>query len=244
MIIMDAGYKMRLRDFYNSHASTYNERHDNLRTRYMRRIEGSIIEKFAHGRILDIGCGTGNNMAHATAGVDISSEMLKHARKKGFENLVHAGAEEMPFKSGSFDTVLCTFTVINLCDRQKTVKEMRRILKKGGIAIVSASSVWDNARENFFQRLPDKASRFMKMRIEGFRFKFFGFSKSDFIRLFSGFDLRHFYGAYIIAKPFWGWHRDFSLGERITLRIAFALERLLQPFNRAARMYFGVFRKV
>lgn len=244
MIIMYAKYKMRLRAFYDSHSSTYDERHDNLRTRYMRRIEGAILRKFAGGMILDIGCGTGNNIAHASMGIDISSEMLKHARKKGFENLAHASAEELPFKSGSFDTILCTFTVINLCDRQKAVKEMRRVLKKGGIAIVSASSVWDNARENFFQRLPDKTSRFLKMRIEGFRFKFFGFSKSDFIRLFSGFELRHFYGTYIISKPFWGWHRDFSLEERMMLETAFLLERFLQPFNRAARMYFGVFRKV
>lgn len=241
MIIMTE-YKMRLRTFYDSHSSTYDERHDNLRTRHMRRIEDSMVRRFAGGRILDIGCGTGNK--HAAIGIDVSSEMLKHAKKKGFENLVHAGAEDLPFKSGSFDAVICMFTVINLCDRQKAVKEMRRVLKKDGIAIVSASSVWDNARENFFQRLSNKRSRFLKMRIEGFRFKFFGFSKSDFIRIFSGFELRHFYGAYIIAKPFWGWHRDFSLRERIALRIAFALERLLQPFNRAARMYFAVFRKV
>ncbi len=241
---MDAEYKMRLRAFYDSHSCTYDERHDNLRTRHMRRIEGSLIRKFAYGRILDIGCGTGNNMAHASVGIDISSEMLKHARKKGFENTVHASAEDLPFKSGSFDTVICMFTVINLCDRQKAVKEMRRVLKKGGIAIVSASSVWDNAKKNFFQRLSNKASRFMKMRIEKFRFKFFGFSKSDFIRLFSGFELRHFYGAYIIAKPFWGWHRDFSVEDRIKLKAAFAAERLLQPLNRAARMYFAVFRKV
>lgn|SRR3989338_6564920 len=236
---------MNAKAFYDSHAATYDERHRNVRTDYMRSIEKALIKKFASGRVLDIGCGTGDNITNGGAGLDISSGMLREAKKKGHSVLVQGAAERLPFKNESFDSVICMFTVLNLCNYKDAVKEIRRVLKKGGTAIVSASSVWDNSKYGLVRRvLSRKKSRFMKMRIEKFRFKFFGFSKSNLIGAFGSFSLTKFYGIYLITKPFWGWHRDFSLKERIALKMAFALERLLQPFNRAAGMYFGIFRKV
>ncbi len=232
------------RQFYDSHAEWYEERHENFRTRYMRSVERNMINKFARGRILCVGCGTGTNMSAGATGIDISSGMLRIAKRKGAHVLAQGAAEDLPFRDGSFDTVLCMFTVLNLCDHRKAVREMRRVLKKGGIAIASASSVWDNTRYNIFRRMiSQKRSRFVKMRIDGTRFKFFGFSKNDLIDAFDGFRLVQFNGAYTIVKPFWGWHRDSGFAESVFLSVAFALEKMLQPFSRAARMYFVVFEK-
>ena len=236
---------MHAKTFYDTTAEKYDERHDNVRTKYMRSIEQKLIKKFAAGKVLDIGCGTGRHLKYGGIGLDISAGMLRHAKKKGFDNLVQAKAEDLPFRDNCFDSVLCMFTVLNLCDYGKAVSEIRRVLRKNGIAMVSAASIWDNAKEDFFTRiLSGRKSHMLHMRIEKFRFNFFAFNKKDFINLFQGFDLKHFHGAYMLAKPYWGWHRDFSAVAKIKLRIAFALERVLQPFNKTSRMYFAVFEKL
>lgn len=236
---------MNAKLFYDKTASKYDERHQTIRTNYMRRVENRILGKFTKGRALDIGCGTGQGMGYALAGTDISAEMLKEAKKKGFGNLVQARAEELPFKSESFDSVLCMFTVLNLCDYEKAAKEMRRVLKKGGTAVISTASLWDHSRKNIFSRIISmKKSHILRMRVEKFRFKFFAFTKEDLMKLFDGFRLLHFYGIFMLANTYWGWQRDFSFTERVKLRVAFLMDRLLQPFSRAARMYFAVFEKL
>ncbi len=235
---------MRAKIFYDATAERYDERHKTIRIDYMRGIENAFLERFAKGRVLDVGCGTGQAMRYASEGIDVSSEMLKHARIKGFENLLQADAEELPFKDGSFDTVLCIFTVLNLCDCRKAVKEMNRVLRKGGIVIISTASVWDHSRKNLLSRLLSrKRSHILRMRIEKFRFNFFAFTKRDLIELFAGFRLLHFYGAFLLANTYWGWQRDFSVAAKVKLKTEFFLEKILQPFNRAARMYFAAFEK-
>ncbi len=236
---------MDVKKIYDVTAERYDERHDNPRTAEMRKVEERLIKKFSSAPALDIGCGTGQHLKHAGVGVDISAEMLREAKKKCHALLVQSRAEELPFRDNSFSTVLCIFAVLNLCDYGKAVKEIHRVLKKGGVAIVSTTSIWDHSKESLPERvLSGRKSRLLAMRIEKFRFRFFAFSKSDLINLFKGFRLVHFEGLYTLARPYWGWHRDFSLKERIKLKAAFAAERLLQPFNRAARMYFAVFRKL
>lgn len=233
---------MNSKDFYDAHASSYDERHDNLRTRYMRKIENSLITNFASGKVLDIGCGT---VCRADVGLDISAAMLKEAEKKGNSTLAQGAAENLPFSDNSFDSVLCMFTVLNLCDYEKAVAEVHRVLKKGGIAIISTASLWDHSRKGVFSRIMSrKRSHMLKMRIEKSRFKFFAFAKEDLIKLFAGFRLLHFSGIFIIAHTYWGWQRDFSFAEKTKLKIAFLLDKILQPFNRAARMYFAVFEKL
>ena len=231
--------------FYNRNAGKYDERHDTKRANYMRSVETLLLKKFAKGMTLDIGCGTGQNMGYATLGIDISAEMLKKAKKKGYENLVQARAEGLPFKNESFESVICMFTVLNLCDYEKAVIEMHRVLKKGGKAIVSTASIWDHSRKTLLTRLLSKRkSHVLRMRIEKFRFNFFAFTKDELIKLFCNFRLVRFYGIFIFANTHWGWKRDFAFHERLKLKIAFILDRFLQSFNHAARVYFAVFEKI
>ena len=104
---------MQAKTFYDTTAEKYDERHSNVRTKYMRSIENKLIKKFAAGKILDIGCGTGQHLKYGGIGMDISAGMLRHAKKKGFSNLVQAKAEDLPFRDNCFDSVLCMFTVLN-----------------------------------------------------------------------------------------------------------------------------------
>src|SRR5688572_23577299 len=66
----------------------------------------------AHGRTLDLGCGTGRNLpllpvGTRAIGVDPSAHSIRRARRRApAVPLVIARAEALPFRTGSFDTVL------------------------------------------------------------------------------------------------------------------------------------------
>lgn len=196
---------MDFRTFYNQIAESYEKRHNSPATNYLRKKELGLIRRFASGRILDIGCGTGYHMQHVenAVGVDISEEMLKIARKRGLD-VKKASAENLPFRDSSFDTVFCFFTVLNICDYKKTVKEMARVLKPGGVALLSLSSVHDN-----------KEFGVMKKRVELKKL----FKKEELIEIFesNGFKLEHLDSIFRSRKPRWGDFTPFTLTERIKL---------------------------
>jgi ubiquinone/menaquinone biosynthesis C-methylase UbiE len=98
----------------------------------------------ASGAVFEIGCGGGINQqlydpARITsyAGLDPSGKGLDFARgeaaKKGWQADFRQGfGEAIPFNDGSFDTVVCTFTLCSVGSQAETLRELRRILKPGG----------------------------------------------------------------------------------------------------------------
>ena len=98
--------------------------------------------------LLDVGCGTGNYLVglresgYSVAGVDGSEEMLAHARKNnpGAE-LKLSDVERLPFESGRFDIVLSIEVLRYLPNIEATVREMGRVLKPGGMALVTAAPI-------------------------------------------------------------------------------------------------------
>jgi SAM-dependent methyltransferase len=90
------------------------------------------------GRVLDVGCGTGQLVAQlsergvAAVGVDVSPEMLEVARAKLPNGVFEpAPAERLPFADGSFDRVVYLL-VVHLVDRAAAFAEARRVLAPGG----------------------------------------------------------------------------------------------------------------
>jgi SAM-dependent methyltransferase len=91
--------------------------------------------------ILDVGCGTGANLEMLSefgesAGVDISGEALSFCRERGLENVKQGAAEALPFDDHSFDLVTGLDVVEHLDDDLAGLKEMRRVLRPGGRALV------------------------------------------------------------------------------------------------------------
>jgi ubiquinone/menaquinone biosynthesis C-methylase UbiE len=96
----------------------------------------------AHGRVLEIGVGTGLSFLHyppdvELAGVEPSPHMLKRARRRAAElgrkvELVEAPAEQLPFADDSFDTVVSLTVLCTVSDAQRTLGEIRRVLRPGG----------------------------------------------------------------------------------------------------------------
>jgi ubiquinone/menaquinone biosynthesis C-methylase UbiE len=99
-------------------------------------------------RVLDVGCGTGNNtllFQRATKarmfGLDPSLGMLKEAIRKAPEiEFVQAAAESLPFPPGHFDMLFMTEVVHHLSSLEEALLEMLRALKSGGHLCVVTQS--------------------------------------------------------------------------------------------------------
>ncbi len=91
-------------------------------------------------KILDVGCGTGANLEMlrqfgVAEGVDVSDDALEFCRQKGLK--VHKGlAEELPFADEIFDVVTALDVVEHLDDDVAGLKEMFRVLKRGGKTLI------------------------------------------------------------------------------------------------------------
>lgn len=96
-------------------------------------------------RILDIACGTGlfasflfdYNKKLKISGIDNSPGMIKTARKKkSYIDWKVACAEKIPYEDNTFDVVTCTTAFHHFQDQQKSIEEMYRVLKPGGIVVI------------------------------------------------------------------------------------------------------------
>jgi demethylmenaquinone methyltransferase/2-methoxy-6-polyprenyl-1,4-benzoquinol methylase len=105
----------------------------------------------AGGSALDICCGTGDlafELANLVTpgghvvGCDFSEPMLDLAREKAAERAIGgvrfewADALELPFDGERFDALSVGFGVRNLADLDRGLREMARVLKPGGRAVI------------------------------------------------------------------------------------------------------------
>ncbi|HLY87024.1 MAG TPA: class I SAM-dependent methyltransferase [Gaiellaceae bacterium] len=97
----------------------------------------------ARGSVLEIGAGTGANLAHYGSGVEslVVSEpepaMLRRLQSKAQEELplaeiVQAPAEDLPFEDDSFDAVVSTLVLCGVADQARSLREVQRVLRPGG----------------------------------------------------------------------------------------------------------------
>jgi SAM-dependent methyltransferase len=91
--------------------------------------------------ILDVGCGTGANLEMLSQfgeaeGVDVSGEALSFCQERGLTNVKQGAAEALPYEADSFDLVTGLDVVEHLDDDLAGLKEMRRVLRRGGRAVL------------------------------------------------------------------------------------------------------------
>jgi SAM-dependent methyltransferase len=92
-------------------------------------------------KILDVGCGTGANLEMLAefgeaGGVDVSDEALSFCRQRGLTNVKQGAAESLPYAADSFDLVTGLDVVEHLDDDLAGLKEMRRVLRSRGRALL------------------------------------------------------------------------------------------------------------
>ena len=96
--------------------------------------------------VLDVGCGAGilfPLLALATGGlglvvaVDLSSEMLRRARNRGFGfPCLHADGGRLPLRSYAFAWVICNAVFPHFADKPAALRELGRVLGASGRLII------------------------------------------------------------------------------------------------------------
>jgi ubiquinone/menaquinone biosynthesis C-methylase UbiE len=113
-------------------------------------------------RVLEVAAGTGRvtrqllGALPATASViatDLNEPMLDRAAQLLTDPRVTwraADAQALPFADAAFDLVVCQFGLMFVPDKPRAVREMRRVLRTGGRALVCT---WDHLEHNAASKL-------------------------------------------------------------------------------------------
>lgn len=130
-------------EFYNVKTSVYESFSEAEDT--PKKVVRFLASKIEGGVFLDFGCGTGKfipefaPLAKIYWAVDISENQLAIARKKSeaFNNVkfLKNGVDSIPLESNSVDVIFASWVIGSIHDidlREKTVMELKRVLKEGG----------------------------------------------------------------------------------------------------------------
>ena len=110
----------------------------------MRRFRGRVMELVEGPRVLEVGVGTGINLPDYRAGlkvdaIDFSQRMLEGARRRPTRTdvtLHEMDAQHLAFPDANFDTVVSTCVFCSVPDPILGLKEVRRVLRPGGHAVM------------------------------------------------------------------------------------------------------------
>jgi SAM-dependent methyltransferase len=111
--------------------------------RSMSELRRDIVSR-AHGRVLELGAGTGLNLRHYRADLDelvltepepgMARRLERRAARTASANsrVLRAPAEQLPFPDRSFDAVVATLVFCTVADPTAALLEARRVLRDDG----------------------------------------------------------------------------------------------------------------
>jgi ubiquinone/menaquinone biosynthesis C-methylase UbiE len=132
--------------YWNKHAGSY-DKQMGFFDRVLFKDTRAWICQHAHGAVLEVAIGTGLNLEHypreiTLTGIEQSPAMLDLARDRAERHgrtvdLRIGDALALPFDDGSFDTVVCTFSLCEIPDDARAIGEMHRVLRPGGLLLLA-----------------------------------------------------------------------------------------------------------
>ncbi|MDR0233138.1 MAG: bifunctional demethylmenaquinone methyltransferase/2-methoxy-6-polyprenyl-1,4-benzoquinol methylase UbiE [Dysgonamonadaceae bacterium] len=145
--------KEKVRELFDDIAPTYDKLNHLLSLnidKIWRKKAIKQLNKEKVKKLLDVACGTGDfaimackNGIPKIVGIDISDNMLDVGNKKiaalGMQEKIHlqqGDSENICFEEETFDAVTVAFGVRNFEHLDKGLKEMNRVLKKGGKVVI------------------------------------------------------------------------------------------------------------
>ena len=123
------------------------------------------IVHLAHGRVLEIGIGSGLNLTYYDAdkvhklwGLDPSPEMIKMAETRlgpvNFEvEFIVLPGEQVPLQNSFVDTIVVTYTLCTIPDACRALQQMARVLKPDGELLFCEHGVAPDASVQRWQNM-------------------------------------------------------------------------------------------
>ena len=121
----------------------------------------------ATGKVLEIGIGPGSNLKHydnskvtSILGIDPSKELNQIAKNRAekynlnIEFLIES-ASDLSVDNHSIDTVVSTYALCSIPEPEKTLQEIKRVLKSDGIFIFSEHGLSPDKTVSFVQNTTD-----------------------------------------------------------------------------------------
>lgn len=150
--------KQHVREHFSSVSERYHEKnyvapaargqYPDILMRHERILE--MVHYLERGRALDVGCGSGRLLLDLqrrgfdVTGVDYSPAMVEASRslllREGssvMPDLSEGDIERLTFEDGAFDLVIAAGVIEYLGSDERAIAEMRRVLRPGGVAIIS-----------------------------------------------------------------------------------------------------------
>lgn len=128
--------------FYDRFASEFDRKMNMYDTeKRVRVVFGTLLKKDeVKGRkLLDAGCGTGwfsrraVELGASVTSLDVGENLLNEVRKKCETTRVVGDVTALEFKDETFDVIVSSDVIEHTPDPAKAVREMARVLKKGGV---------------------------------------------------------------------------------------------------------------
>ena len=199
----------------------------NIDKRWRRTVARTLETSLTEGsRVLDVACGTGDlSLVLARAGkaevvgLDFCRPMLEIARRKAADDsrtvpFVEGDALRLPFADETFDAATIAFGLRNLAGVGEGLKELRRVLRRGGrLAVLEFSSPvvpgfralfrfyfervlprvggWVSGSRGAYEYLPDSVSRFPDQKSLAGLMRDAGFENVDYRNLTGGIAALH-----------------------------------------------------
>jgi len=114
----------------------------------LRMLQDEQQKKGSRLTVLDVGCGDGTvsrlflEAGHRVFGVDIVPEFVREAIEKGIEAKTADVTEDgLPFPDRGMDVIYAGALIEHLYDPEFFLRECRRVLKEGGLLILSTPNI-------------------------------------------------------------------------------------------------------
>ena len=158
----DAKRRDRWRRYWDRHSRSYDREMQFMERLLFKDCRQWVCSR-ARGNTLEVGMGTGLNLPFyppdvKLTGIDLSAAMLRKARARAADlhrsvDIQEADAHTLPFAAGSFDSVVCTFSLCAIPDGRRALSEMIRVLRPGGQLLLADHVASSNVVVRGGQRL-------------------------------------------------------------------------------------------
>jgi len=153
---------MSKKEYFDEYAHRWDELYHQQNSEQLE----ALIKRFEIQKgdwILDVGTGTGILISYLTRligtqgrvfALDFSPEMLSKAKSKAGDRavtFVHSTVERIPLREETFDRVICFASFPHFEDQPRALREMSRVLKKGGKLFIAHLLSSQEIREHHFR---------------------------------------------------------------------------------------------